>query len=222
MVEFVSIGKYFVDGLVPYVPSFNEGSDARNFLTHRCGVDLVTKSEVDQDVVVKTAPLVLPLKMNLMSGPHFNWLVNLKKITNTPELHSSMHIDRIYFELMGELFCVTVSDQPYASAVRSMETQQLVNFSYNTKASIQVREGTLTYAGEMPYWAPLLRNERHSMFAVTFQIDGTVDRHTGKATFGVTDIKITPSGPPDKLSKFMAAMERTAKVVGFTLNAIYA
>lgn len=222
MVEFISLNKLITEGLVQYVPSFDDGTDARHFLTHRCGVDLVSKVEVGEHISLKTAPLALPLKMDLMTGPHFNRLVNLKKITNTPELHSSMYIDRIYFELMGELFCVSVGNQPYASAVRCIESQQLLNFSYNTKASIQVREGTQTYTGELPYWGPLLRNEPHSLFAVTFQIDGTVDRHTGKAVFGVTDIKITPSGPPQKLSKFMAAMERTAKVVGFTLNAIYA
>lgn len=222
MVEFISIGKQFMDGLVPYVPSFTHDGDGRHFLTSCCGVDLVSNSEVAQDIIVKTAPLALPLEMDLMTGPHFNWLVNLKKLTNTPELHSSMHIARIYFELMGELFCVAVDNQPYASAVRSPEKQELMVFNYNTSSAIQVREGTPTYTGELPFWAPLLRNERNSLFAVTFKIDGTVNRHTGTAKFCVSDVTISPSGPPGELSKFMAALQRSARVVGFTLNAIYA
>lgn len=213
-----SIGKY----ARPLIPAIDPvGSNETLFLTDWNDRPLTEEVEVFGigGYTVTTAPILTGIKVDLMANSCVNLYIQ-QGITSVADTinPSTVRLQRVYIEVLGELFAIDVSNNETSAACPDLIGDSR-GVKLDARGSINFDRETKTIFGESPIWRSMLLEQDHSIFAVEWYFTGSMVTSRGDLRT-CSDVSITMGGAPkDTRTPFQILLERNSRVVAFTLNA---
>lgn len=203
---------------IPVFPCVDPGrSNLKMFLTEFDGQSLIQEYHT-RDYVLEIAPVRVGLEFDLFSNSNMNLLIQRGDIDVADTLSANFRLDKVFVEIMGELFAIDVSDNPHAEATPSHEGDSRGVY-VDLDTLVTVNRETCTYFGEKPYWLPLLEAEECSYFNIDFVLRGRVLLGRGTTNFDGYVNEVSMGGESAKQTKFVKLLKDSVKIVAFTFKA---
>ena len=210
--------------VMPVLPAIDpSGANSSMFLLEHHGAEL-TQKFMTRNYSIEMAPIRVgqeSVSFNLMSNSNMMAMVMAGEIDVSATISPDFYISTVYIEIMGELFAIDVSREAHAKGMPILEGDTR-GVNIRLGKVINVNREVRTYFGEKPYWMPLLEAEEHSIFAIEFSLNGTVQIECGKARFSGDIHDVVMGGAPNQQSKFAKVLKESTKVVAFAFKATVA
>lgn len=216
--SFVSIDSPLYPKTLRVIPAIDPtGANVKLFLTEH-GTDRLIQELHTRDYGIETAPLRMGNTFDLYANSNCNLMIAKGEMGVADTLSPRFRLDKIFIEVMGELFAVDVSDHVSAEAVVNVESDtRKVNISFNGR--VQIDPKVLTYFGEKPYWLPMLHAETHSLFHIDYSVYGSLELARGTLSVAAHVNDVIWAGAPTGQSKFAKTLTETVKILAYTFKA---
>lgn len=208
--------------LLPLTPAIDpEGGNENYFLKNWNGLSLTEEVNIDSSgTTITTAPLLVDKRFDLMANSAASFYINrgLMDVCSTID-PDTVRLQRVYVEVLGELFAIDVSNEPSAIAIPDL-TGESRAVAIDFTGRINFDRDSRTVFDAPPLWRSLLLEQEHSIFCLQWGFKAKLATARGELLSNVGQIKITMGGAQDeKRTPFQILMERNVRIVAYTLNA---